>query len=81
MPKIKVSGAVFITLFFFLAFEFALCAKLERPSKNKHSSLLGQFISYKEKSAVNMASGAVFTTLYFLLNFQIGSMNWSVILR
>ncbi len=29
--------------------------KLERPGKNKHSSLLGQFVSYEEKSVVNTA--------------------------
>ncbi len=42
--------------------------KAGRLASNKHSSLLGSFISYKEKNVVNMAPGAVFTMLYFLLN-------------
>ncbi len=32
-------------------------AKLEKPAKIKHSSLLWQFLSYKEKSVVNMSPG------------------------
>jgi hypothetical protein len=42
----------------------------EKPARNKHSSLLGPFASYKEKRVVNKARQTIFTTLYFLHNLH-----------
>ncbi len=63
-------GAVFTTLHFFVTHEWAQLARalhkvrVERPASEKHSSLLGQFISYEEKSVVNTANRAVFHFLH-----------------
>jgi hypothetical protein len=50
---------------------------LERPSRYKHSSLLGPFISYKE----NMTPRTIFPTLHFLCNLQMGPLCYSVTLH
>ncbi len=51
-----VPGTVFKTLYFFIAYEWAqkvtvlYCTRLERLANDKHSSLLGSFVSYKENN-------------------------------
>ncbi len=45
----------------------------ESPANNKHSSFLGQFVSYKD-IVVNTAPLTVFTTLYFLCILKISSV-------
>jgi hypothetical protein len=44
--------------------------RLEILAKDKHSSLLEPFVSYKENE--NMDPGVILTTLHFLYNLQIG---------
>jgi hypothetical protein len=40
----------------------------KRLSSEKHSDLLGKFVSFKENEPVNMDPGSLFTTLHILLN-------------
>ncbi len=50
----------------------------KRFSRYKHSSLLGQFVVYKENEVfVDMTPGVVFTTLPLLHNFQMGTIRYS----
>jgi hypothetical protein len=56
--------------------------KSERFASDKHSSLLGAFVSYEEyKNVVNTAPVTVFTALQFLSNSQMGPISWNVRLR
>ncbi len=53
--------------------------KSENLASDKHSSLLGAFVSYEEtKVFMNAAPGTVFTTLHFLGNSQMGPIIWNV---
>jgi hypothetical protein len=67
---------------FFVSYEWAqeesvlYYTKLERVARDKHSSLLGQFVSCEEKSAQ-----ILFTTLHFLRNLEIGPISKRVILH
>jgi len=51
--------------------------RLERFAGDKHSSLLGPFVSNKENK-VNMGPRAQFTTLHFLLNLRKGPISHTV---
>ena len=42
--------------------------ELERPARNKYSSLLGLFVNYEEKIAVSTAPGTISTTLYYRIS-------------
>jgi hypothetical protein len=46
--------------------------RVERHAKDKHSSLLGPFVSYDE--ILNTAPGTVFKTLHFLHKLQMGTI-------
>jgi hypothetical protein len=77
------TGAEFTTLHFLRNFRICLISwsvishLLERLAGDEHSSLLEQFVSYKENE-MNWAPEALFITLHFLRNFQICLISWSV---
>ncbi len=59
------------------------CNRLERLARDKHSSLLGSFVSYKQNDVFWMWSLGliVFSKLYFRLNLRMGPLNkWFITL-